>query len=87
MTDTIRTTVVLTKKAQAIKDHLSPALGVKGILSVGLEMFDKLSDAEKIRRVSQVISEDIIAKIHADVQGNGLGRRPKRGRPMSKSEQ
>ena len=52
------TTVVLTEKARKIKDVLSPGLGLKGILSVGLELFDKLSDKEKIRRVGVAITAD-----------------------------
>lgn len=52
------TTVVLTKKAQEIKNRLTPALGLKGILSVGLQLFDQLSDKEKIIRIAQASDED-----------------------------
>lgn len=52
------TTVVLTKKAQKIKKCLAPALGLKGILSIGLELFDNLPDNDKITRVTKAIIED-----------------------------
>jgi len=48
------TTVVLTPHAQEIKDRLAPALGLKNILSVGLDLFDALSDTEKIRQVAGI---------------------------------
>lgn len=47
------TSVVLTKRAQEIKDRLAPALGLKNILSVGLELFDTLEDKEKIKRAAK----------------------------------
>ena len=53
-----QSTVNLTKNAQEIKDRLSPGLGLKGILSVGLELFDKLSDKEKIERVGLALVGD-----------------------------
>ena len=48
------TTVVLSKKAQEIKDRLAPAFGLKNILCVGLELFDALPDNEKIKRTAEV---------------------------------
>ena len=51
------TSVNLTAKASIIKKQYEP-LGLKGILSVGLEEFSKLPDTEKISRVQQAIAED-----------------------------
>ena len=69
------TTVVLTEKSRKIKDRLGPGLGLKGILSVGLELFDKLGNAQKIKRVGIAIIADkkskakppIVLKSLADV--------------------
>ena len=68
------TTVVLTEKSREIKNRLAPGLGLKGILSVGLELFDKLSDTQKIKRVGIAITTDkksaqkpIVLKSLADV--------------------
>jgi len=53
------TSIVLTKKAQSIKDRWAPAFGLKYILSVGLELFDEsLSDSDKIERVSKAKVEN-----------------------------
>jgi len=46
------TSVVFTKEAQKIKDRLTPAFGLKGLLSAAIQYFDELSDTEKIRRVA-----------------------------------
>lgn len=58
MPSKIRTTVVLTKKAQKIKGQYGAALGLKGVLSVGLELFEGLSDTEKINRVGAAMRGD-----------------------------
>ena len=42
-----QTTVVLTKKAQGVKDDLAPVFGLKNILSVGLILFDELSCSDQ----------------------------------------
>jgi len=54
------TTVVLTKAAQEVKDRLAPAFGLKHILSVGLQLFDALTDTEKISRVAKAKKERTI---------------------------
>jgi len=41
------TTVVLTKKAQDIKDDLAPVFGLKNILSAGLILFGELSSDQQ----------------------------------------
>lgn len=56
------TAVNLTNKAMAIKNRLAPALQLKGILSVGLELFDALPADEKIRRVAEAMAEDEMEK-------------------------
>jgi len=48
------TTVVLGDKAQQIKNRLAPVFGLKTILSVGLELFDKLPDNKKIELAAAV---------------------------------
>jgi hypothetical protein len=52
MTRIKRTTVNLTSTAQAIKDRLYPGISLKGMLSVGLEMFETLSREEQVSRVT-----------------------------------
>ena len=42
-----QTTVVLTKKAQGVKDDLAPVFGLKNILSAGLILFDELSCSDQ----------------------------------------
>lgn len=56
-----QTTVLLTEKAQKIKDA-NIRLGLKGILSVGLELFDELSPQEKYDRVDKAMKADQQAK-------------------------
>lgn len=41
------TTVILTEKAQFIKDDLAPIFGLKNIISAGLILFGKLTDANQ----------------------------------------
>jgi len=83
-----RTTVNLTLKAQRIKDFYVPGYELKGILSVGLELFDALDDTDKFRRVSYALAEDkasrkkakeIIAAAQAVSQEQGQ-KKKKRGR-------
>jgi len=62
------TTVVFTKKAQEIKDRLTPAFGLKGILSASLQLFDELDDSEKIARVAEAKKqEDVIAEANGKI--------------------
>jgi len=42
-----QTTLVLTKKAQEVKDDLAPIFGLKNILSAGLVLFGQLTDAQQ----------------------------------------
>lgn len=58
MPSKMRTTVILTEKARHIKNRLAPAFGLKGILSVGVELFEKLPDDKKISRVAEAIRSD-----------------------------
>lgn len=50
------TTVVLTKPAQAVKDDLAPIFGLKNILSAGLILFGKLSDAAQKAAIAKANS-------------------------------
>ncbi len=53
----IRTSVVLTEKAERIlTEHRG--LGLMGPLSVGLELFDQLPEPEKRRRVTAIENEE-----------------------------
>jgi len=80
----VPTSVNLTKKAQAIKDKYAP-LGLKGILSVGLELFNKLTDTEKINRVGQVLAEDAADEIVSGAEADAAKQKQKRVRKPSKS--
>lgn len=57
------TSVNLTKKAQEIKDQYADAFGLKNMLSVGLELFNKLTDNEKIKRIAESKANDKTTKI------------------------
>lgn len=48
------TSIVLNEKVQEIKDRLAPAFGLKNILSVGLILFDDLSDTEQKEAVADL---------------------------------
>ena len=52
------TTVVLTQAAREIKNRYAVPMGLKGVLSVGLELFAKLPDSEKIARVRAALEAD-----------------------------
>ena len=52
-----QTNVILTRCAQQIKDEWA-FLGVREILSVGLELFDALNDVDKMAYVKRVSAED-----------------------------
>jgi hypothetical protein len=56
------TSVILYEHAEAIRRKYVPAFGLKNILSVGLELFDELSDKEKIQRITKVAHIDNTAK-------------------------
>jgi len=47
------TTVVLTEKAQFIKEDLAPVFGLKNILSAGLLVFGKLTTTEQKMIIKQ----------------------------------
>lgn len=49
-----QTTVVLTKKAQDVKDDLAPVFGLKNILSVGVLLFGRLSSDEQKQLIAEV---------------------------------
>lgn len=53
------TTVVLTEKAQMIKEDLAPIFGLKNILSAGLVLIGKLS-AEKKQEIITEANGDIL---------------------------
>ena len=52
------TTVVFTKEAQKIKNRLSAAFGLKGLLSAAIQYFDELDDTEKIKRVAEANKQE-----------------------------
>lgn len=54
----LRTTVTLTCKAKMLLLKHRNAFSQKNQLSVGMELFDELSDSEKIRRCSVAEAED-----------------------------
>ncbi len=79
----IRTSVVLTAKAEGILQKHRNAFGLKKVLSVGLELFDALSDTEQKARVSEAEKEDQLAaslvkaaRTHAAKQRKGRARKP-----------
>ena len=51
-----QTTVVLTEKAQAIKEDLAPLFGLKNILSAGLALFGKLTSDEQKKTIAEANS-------------------------------
>lgn len=50
------TTVVLTEKAQLIKEDLAPVFGLKNILSAGLVLFGKLTTTEQKASIKEANS-------------------------------
>ena len=54
----VRTSVVLTKRARAILARYRNSFGQKNVLSVGVELFDKLKDSEKIRLTDESEAAD-----------------------------
>ncbi|MHC4336100.1 MAG: hypothetical protein ACYSUV_20485 [Planctomycetota bacterium] len=80
-----RTTVNLTRKALAVKERLYPGISLKGMLSVGLEMFDTLSREEQVSRVVEAMNEDYAEKTVADAEAQTVAATRKRGRPPTKS--
>ena len=50
------TTVNLTEKAQEFKEDLAPIFGLKNILSAGLILFGKLTDAEQKAAINEANS-------------------------------
>lgn len=62
MLSLVRTTVVLTPKAQDIKARHVNAFGLKKMLSAALYLFDRLSDGERIELVSQVTIDELQEK-------------------------
>jgi hypothetical protein len=75
----------LTKKAQAIKDRLTPGASLKGILSVGLEIFDLLPQDEQAKRVRMALIEDVAEKMVRDSVESAAGKKRRRGRPPRES--
>jgi len=65
-----RTTVVLTEKAQGLKDKYAPVFSLKNILSAGLVLFSELSERQQIQAIlsAQGLSaDDIVDGAEADV--------------------
>jgi len=52
------TTVEFTKKGERLKNRYCVVFGLKGVLSVGLELFDGLSDDDKLSRVTRALELD-----------------------------
>ena len=80
-----QTTVNLTRNALKIKNRYAP-LGLKEILSVGLELFNKLSDTEKIEWISKVVAEDKAAKIVAAADAQAASARRKQNKNPRQTE-
>jgi hypothetical protein len=53
-----RTTVVLTKRARVILTRYRNSFGQKNVLSVGVELFHKLEDSEKIQLTDESETAD-----------------------------
>jgi len=51
-----QTAVNLNETAQKIKDELSPIYGLKNILSAGLLLFSRLSDADQKKIIAELVS-------------------------------
>lgn len=83
------TSVVLNVEAQAIKNRLAPAFGLKGIISVGLSLFNALPDDEKIRLVAEANqipdAIDSADKIVSDAEGDVAKQKRSQGRRSSRA--
>jgi hypothetical protein len=81
-----KTSVVLTKKAKAIKDENALAFGLKFTLSAALEVFGELSEHERIERVSRSRRGDAEGVVH-EAEEIAKGRIESRRRKSSESRQ
>lgn len=78
---TERTTVVLTSKAQTIKNELAPIFGLKNILSAGLILLKDKSTEEQKRTILDALADDIVSLAQVDTSR----KKGKAGRTSSKS--
>ena len=59
------TTVVLTEKAQEIKEDLAPIFGLKNILSAGLVLLSKLTAEQKQNSIAEANGDRLKEKCPA----------------------
>ena len=80
-----RTTVMLTAKAQAIKNRLVPALRLRGVLSAALVLLAKQPDREIVSLVSKALADDGAQQLLAAAEADAQEQTRKRGRPPKES--